>query len=293
MIVTSIGALPPTLQRAIIINCSTKMVTTLALMSALRHVNMPILLIDCESTDGSWAWFNALATRFSFDLLQLPLKPHGVTLDRIFNESRDERLLLIDSDLEILSSDVVVRIDEAIKTNSAYGAGFLHVGGDMAANGQTAIGVGRYIDRMWIPFTLLKVAEIKRVLSRGATFMHSRHYLEFPWHHGLSKLLYLRHRLPLLGKISLELFAAARQRIHGESFLFREYDTGALVHEMLTKDSSQFIDLGEPYFSQALRHYHGVTRATLVEGKANATAPNAIADEVATRLLKEYAITVG
>ena len=106
MIVSRLVDLPAQPARAIIINCSTKVVSTLALMSVLRHANMPVLLIDCASRDGSWAWFSALAKQHTFDLLAMPLRPHGKTLDRIFCESRDENLLLVDSDLEILQADI-------------------------------------------------------------------------------------------------------------------------------------------------------------------------------------------
>lgn len=292
MIVSSLGSLPGAPARAIIINCSTRVVTTLALMSALRYTNMPVLLIDCESSDGSWQWFEALAQQHSFDLLRMPLKPHGKTLDRIFLESRDDALLLIDSDLEILQPDVIPALHHATLDSSTYGAGLLHAGGDLNANPKPNVSEGRYMDRMWIPFCLLKVAKIRSAIAQGSTFMHSRDYLEFPWNRFVSKLLYARHRLALLDRISLEIFADARLRIHGESSLFREYDTGARLHATLMSRGNIFANLGDLLFSQAVRHYHGVTRATLVKDQENATAPDAIGDEVAARLVSEYAIAV-
>ena len=44
---------------AVIINCSTREQTTLALVSALRHARLPVTVIDCESTDGSYPFFAA------------------------------------------------------------------------------------------------------------------------------------------------------------------------------------------------------------------------------------------
>lgn len=293
MMVTHLGQLPAIAARAIIINCRTRAVTTLALMSALRHANMPVLLIDCESTDGSWPWFAALAEKHGFDMLRLPLQPHGKTLDGIFRASRDDALLLVDSDLEILREDVVPAMRQALQAPNVYGAGFLHQGGDMSVHADIKANVGRYMDRMWIPLCLLKVAASRLAIEKGGTFMHSRDYLEFPWHMGLAKLLYARHRLPWLKNISLEAFADSRERIHGERFLFREYDTGARLHQAMVKVGLDFTDLGEPYLSQSLRHYHGVTRATLIADQQNATTPGAIADEVAARLLAEYAIALG
>ncbi|MEI6737449.1 MAG: glycosyltransferase [Pseudomonadota bacterium] len=293
MIVSRLGDLPPAPARAIIINCSTRVVTTLALMSALKYANMPVLLIDCQSTDGSWSWFEALAQQHPFDLLRLPLKPHGKTLDRLFRESHDDALLLIDSDLEILQPDVIEAMRQAMRDLATYGAGFLHVGGAIHANLQPMVNEGRYMDRMWIPFCLLNVAKIRAVIAEGSTFMHSRDYLEFPWNKLVSRLLYARQHLPLFKRLSLEVFADARERIHGERFLFREYDTGARLHAAMLKQGGVFADLGDLLFSQSVRHYHGVTRATLVKDQENATAPDSIAAEVATRLVSEYAIRVG
>ena len=105
-------------------------------------------------------------------------------------------------------------------------------------------------------------------------------------------MLYARHRIPFLRGVSIEGFADARQRIHGERAAFREYDTGARVHESLVGRGLALAHLGEPYWSQSVRHYHGVTRATLSAGQGNATAPGTILAEVAERLLAGYGMVV-
>jgi len=182
-------ALPPVRERAIIINCSTKLVTTLALMSALRYAGMPILLIDCESTDGSQDWFRGLAEQHEFDLAFAPLRPHGETLDVIFAASLDESVLLIDSDLEILQDNLLPKLRVEMSATDCYGAGFLHRTEVMLKSGHTLTNPGRYMERMWIPLCFLKTAAIRDALKAGATFMHSRDYLEFPWNKSVSKLL--------------------------------------------------------------------------------------------------------
>lgn len=266
-------------------------VSTLALMSALRHAGMPVVLIDCESTDGSLAWFKALQAHHDFTLLQAPLRPHGEALDAIFRASRDESLLLIDSDLEIQKDDLMPALHAAMSTPGTYGAGFLH--SDRALTLGAATGEkGRYADRMWIPLAFLKVAPVQAALAAGATFMHSRDYLEFPWSTSVARILYQRHRVPLLKHISLAGLADIRERRHGERAAFREYDTGARVHEALLAGGHTLADLGEPYLSQSLTHYHGVTRATLTEGKENATAPSAIRAEVVKRLGQVYGVVL-
>src|SRR5687768_15725113 len=103
MVVHSLLDLPRVENRAIIINVGTKWVTTLALLSALRYARMPVLVIDCESKDGSAEHFKALMQNHSFDLLSAPLKPHGHTLDWLFINIQSENVLLLDSDAEILN----------------------------------------------------------------------------------------------------------------------------------------------------------------------------------------------
>jgi glycosyltransferase involved in cell wall biosynthesis len=280
-------------ERAVIINCSTKAVSTLALLAALRYAGMPVLLIDCESTDGSESWFRALAGRHEFDVIQAPLKPHGQTLDEIFVALRDEALLLIDSDLEILRDDLMPLLRAAMTEPEHYGAGFLHADRSLTLGPAEATARGRYADRMWIPLSFLKVAPIREAIAAGSTFMHSRDYLEFPWNRTLAKWIYARHRIPLIRRISLESLAGARERIHGERAAFREYDTGGRIHESLTARGKSLAHIGEPYWSQSVRHYHGVTRATLTADKANATAPSSIQAEVSQRLAQAYGIVVG
>lgn len=292
MIVDSLAAIAPVPARAVIINCSTKLVSTLALLSALRFANIPVLLIDCESTDGSWVWFSQLMQSYRFDMLSMPLRPHGKTLDILFLQTGDQSLLLLDSDLEIRDAIVMEKVSQAMLTPNAYGAGFMHYGGDMSSHGHTKVDAGRYMDRMWIPFSFLKTNDVRDAIRAGATFMHSRHYLEFPWSRYISKLLYVRHRLPWLRDISINRFRAARQRIHGEQYTFREYDTGAHIHEALARAGKHLVHLGEPYHSQSVHHYHGVTRATLTVGQSNATAPSTIADEVEHRLRTQYNICI-
>src|SRR4051812_31166665 len=96
-VIFKISQLCPVPQRAIIINHNTKSITLLALMSALRYANVPVLLIDCASTDGSFEFFKSIMNKYDFDLMQARLKKHGHTLDQIFSSAKDEKILLVDS----------------------------------------------------------------------------------------------------------------------------------------------------------------------------------------------------
>jgi len=69
MVRTSIRELEPAIERCVIINVSTKVFTTLALMGALKYARMPVLVVDCESTDGSYEHFQDLLHKYEFDLV--------------------------------------------------------------------------------------------------------------------------------------------------------------------------------------------------------------------------------
>lgn len=291
MIVSNVTELAHTPVRAVIINCNTRWVTTLALLSALRYAGVPVLLIDCESTDGSWDWFSELSQKYPFDLTKAPLRPHGMTLDNLFRQILADQVLLIDSDLEILSPNITADTLRAASSAGIYGAGFLHAGEWIRGGHVPASAHGFYMERMWIPFTCLNVEPVRAALVAGSTFMHSRDYLEFPGSLLVSKALYARHRLPIFQ--NLELRFLHRLRRHGAELspAFREYDTGARLHEYFRQSMSlAFSDLGMDVCSASVKHYHGVTRATLSPGRHNATPPNLIWHEVMQRLHDEYGI---
>ena len=90
---------------AVIINVETKYVSSLALLSAVRHINLPVLLIDCESQDGSFNWFCSLQRKHPFRLITAPRRPHGAVLDWIFQ---------------------TVEADGIIRETLAAGASFMH-----------------------------------------------------------------------------------------------------------------------------------------------------------------------
>src|SRR5690349_6456247 len=99
MLINDFNQLPPAAEAAVIINVSTKFVTTLALLSTLRYVQIPTIVLDCESRDGSYDWFKDLLRRHDFHLIPAELRPHGQTLDWVFKNIQAERVLLVDSDV--------------------------------------------------------------------------------------------------------------------------------------------------------------------------------------------------
>jgi hypothetical protein len=103
---------------AIIINVQTRLLSTLALLSTLRYAGMPLILLDCESQDGSVQWFNDLQRHYDFHLVRAPLRPHGEALDWIFSAVAADHVLLVDSDVEVLSSDMLNRMRQLLDENT-------------------------------------------------------------------------------------------------------------------------------------------------------------------------------
>jgi len=297
MIVSNLSELAHVPVRAVIINCNTRWVTTLALLSALRHAGVPVLLMDCESTDGSWGWFIELSQRHAFDLIKAPLHPHGHTLDNLFRHIPADQVLLIDSDLEILSPVISADIIQAAAADRCYGAGFLHAGEWIRGGRLPSSANGFYMERMWVPFACLNAAPVRAALESGSTFMHSRDYLELRGSLLLSKALYARHRLPVVKHLKLKSLQRFRQQATvpgnapnlGLGPAFHEYDTGARLHEyFLHSMGLKFTNFGMDVCSSSVKHYHGITRATLSPGRDNATPPDSILKEVMQRLHNAY-----
>jgi 3-dehydroquinate dehydratase len=63
----TLSSLKATDEQAVIINVGTKAVTTLALLRALKYARMPVIVIDCESTDGSLEHFSEMMKAYDFD----------------------------------------------------------------------------------------------------------------------------------------------------------------------------------------------------------------------------------
>lgn len=309
-VVGSLSELPPTEELAVIINCGTKWVTTLALAAATAHARAPILLIDCASRDGSREHFAALARRrgIAFDWLEWPLRVHGVALDQLFAEVRAQRVLLVDSDLEILTGDVIARMRAALAaTPNAYGAGFLHAAEWMGPAHALHERAGFYAERMWIPCVMLRAADMRRAREAGCSFAARSTFHDFAGFPRLSRLAAQRYKLPILRKHALW-----RPRPHPDAALgaegqygpaFVAFDTGADVHAWQKSAGRHLATLPGELWGD-LRHYHGVTRAAAAGRLVRATLrilqdrkgqifteSQDVAGEVRHRLATIYGIT--
>ena len=174
MLIDNLSQLASASQRAVIINVGTKLVSTLALLSALRYSRMPVLLIDCEAKDGSFNHFDALMHRYDFDLMKAPLCSHGKTLDFLFERVQADKLLLIDSDLEIHSGKVIEFCTEYIDEPTVFGSGFTDGPAWLMDPVFEPDGLrgALFSERPWMPLTLLKTGPVKEALQRGKSFAH-------------------------------------------------------------------------------------------------------------------------
>lgn len=264
--------LPEVDERIVILNCGTRWVTTLALMSALKVARSPVLLIDCESRDESREHFIRLANRYKldFDWLDWPLRRHPAALDRLFRSIRAETVLLVDSDLEIVDSHVIDAMRDALRSRrECYGAGFAHGPHWMGEDHGMHSHAGIYAERMWIPCVLLRTRDIEDALGEGRSFADRRTFHDVNGFPLLSRMAAWRFKLPLLRRwpihraprdVILDHFPS-QPSAYGPSFVY--YDTGADLHAWLKSREKSLAALPGDLW-RGLHHYHGVTRATLV-----------------------------
>lgn len=251
-ILNSIRDLPQCDRLSVIINCGTRWVTTLALVSALKSCGAPLLLIDCESQDGSFEHFRHLSARFGFEFhwLEWPLKTHGTTLDALFLTAPASEILLIDSDVEVPDTRLLNAFRESLGNDAgAYGAGFVH--GPDALDGRHGLppGVADYAERMWIPLVLLRVEPIRRAMSHRQSFRAVKKFSEVTWSSAISWIVGQRFWLPVLRRIPPSSVPA-----------FTQYDTGARIHAYLVSNGYRFAKVESSLWTSVL-HFHGVTRA--------------------------------
>jgi hypothetical protein len=291
--------LPETPETAIIINVGTKHVATLALLSTLRYARIPTVLIDCPSRDGSNAWFETLLRKYDFHLMSAELRQHGETLDWIFSRVRAERVLLVDSDAELLNDEMISRMREMIHASTqVYGSGYLHPGHWLEFHYWTdlpiARGIGYYKSRPWIPFTLLRVNAVRSALQEGRSFMHRLVLNDVPKVPPLSRLLWARFRFEFFRTHPLRLLNPARKSYEGERPSYVSYDTGAEIHEYLTQQKHlTFQGVSADSVPWSVTHFSGITRGALHNGATDDAFKLSDAHPIVVQRLRDlYGITV-
>jgi len=254
-VLKSIDDIPFVDRLAIIINCGTRLVTTLALVSAIRSGASPVLVVNCESQDGSFDHFGRLAERFSlqFYWLEWPLKSHGRTLDALFLTTPAREILLVDSDVEVPGTESLEAFSRALSLQeNSYGAGLIHGPAQMGLKHGVPPTAGFYAERMWIPLVLLRGEPIRAAILRGESFQAFKEFHEVSWSKTLSRVLGMRFWIPGLRRL--------RPLAHPA---FTQLDTGASLHRSLLQHGFRFAEVGNAESCNVL-HFHGVTRALRV-----------------------------
>ena len=293
MLIESLSQLGDHKERALIINVGTRRVSTLALLSALRYSGMPVLMIDCKApvNDGSFEHFCSLMDRFEFDLMQAPLRRHSAALDIIFKEVPAQRVLLVDSDVEILNADYFPLMRQFLDREGVFGSGFVE--GPNWMRWQTGVLKHAYFEeRMWIPLTLLKTAAVREAVEKGYSFAERLEYNDFAVSRQLSRILAkLRYKLPWLAARQLSWLDALKESHHGVKPWLIWYDTGAQLFRHLKYEAEgQFIGLPAECYRAYARHFSGVTNNLLHPGRDLGQPLSEIEDYVTSKLRDEYQI---
>jgi hypothetical protein len=293
MLLKSLTDLPAAPERAVIINVGTKWVSTLALLSALRHADMPVLVIDCEYGDGSIEHFRGLMETHTFDLLSAPLKKHGLTLDWLFRNTKDEKILLIDSDVEILGPEIIRLAKNLIEAQPedqevVFGSGFTH--GPSWLHDHP--GIGYYQERMWIPLTFLRAQHVREALQKGFSFAERLIPNDVSFWPLLSRILGLRFRLGFSRGWKLSWLNPLKRSYYGQKPSYVFCDTGADVFQHLKYDRGlRFSGIPGELHRRFVTHFHGITRQTLDARETN-SLQNGGMRQVLERLDKAYGIKI-
>jgi len=306
--VAALRDLEPQRCRTVVINVHTELVATRAVLSAVEVAKEPLLLVNCDPTADSTDHFSRLAASYGFDVIEAPLRLHGECLDWLFTELHDERLLLLDSDAEVRDAAFVTWMHEMLDHEQVFGAGFTQGPHEVPDHWFRPAGTVVYMERPWVPCTMLKVADAKEALAAGRSFRPRYEPNDFGTGRRLSKFVAARWGLPWGGHSKkfnrlpgwlrarartwpLDRFVALRSRYY---FVLRPsmvmYDTAADVYEHLRYGRGRlYAGLPVELAGSEVHHYSGMSRYVLDGEIVDDTSPEAVRAEVTARLLGRYA----
>jgi hypothetical protein len=261
-LISSLDELPEIDTIGIVIGIDTRIFTTLAVVSAARHLGIPLLIIDGYSNDRSYETLRELDLPVESWLIRMERRIHGIFIDKLMRELKAARVLLIDSDLEVRDAGafaaMVRALDTAAQTNNpTYGAGCSHGDHDMANDGMPHVWFPR---RPWIPFTLFDRARAIQLIDTPSTFEAKRIGNEFPiqW---IANLLLKRGHFQFSKGWQWNVLAPLRGVRRGARAAFYIYDTGALVFEAAETRHWSFADIGWDTMNASVVHHEGATRS--------------------------------
>ncbi len=168
----SLSDIPYSSERAVIVNVHTLLCTTLAIVSTRRYMDMPLLVVDCPlHGESDAAALRRLQMDYDFDLICLPLRQHGDTLDDLFLHIQSDWLYLVDSDIEVLNGEALhimrtMRDTNLIDRERIFGVGMKQVSG----YGLPPMEHTYHAERMWIPYCCLNVVLVRQAIEYGGSF---------------------------------------------------------------------------------------------------------------------------
>jgi hypothetical protein len=272
---------------AVILNLETPVVSTLALLSTLRYASMPVLMVDCGSTDGSFEYFDNLRRRVDFHLDRAPRLPHGKALDRLLPRLEADHILLVDSDAEILGGRIIEFFRDFIDEESVFGCGFLNGPGWLRGPEFDRMGLegAWYFERPWMPLVMFKRSAILEALGDGHSFAAFSVDNEYSVFSGLAKL---RARAGAVRTLSPRGPRALRRAVQGAQPKRVYYDTGARLFEYLRYERHGFFaGLPEPCHDRYVRHFFGVTRRVVNASDQHGGDPVPEVEKTVRRRLQE------
>lgn len=227
---------------------------------------MPLLLIDCDPTPETRAYYDALSAFIPFDILDWPTRQHGKALDQLFLETRDEVLLLVDSDAEIRSGEYITdRRWFMDNYEGVFAAGFSQGPSWMSTSDGTDAEGAIYQERPWMPCVMFRVSHVRAAIEQGISFMH--------------------RQVDADRSIPTDFGEQVTPRRVTLTFC----DTGADIFQFCRYQMSKmFAGIPVQFNEGEVAHYHGVTRAIVTGQQANAADLDKVADEVSGRLAEEY-----
>lgn len=247
--------------RVVIINVDTVTYTALAAASARQTMPFDITLIDCSRAEAQAQATANLAAQLDLDYRRWPLKTHGQTLDRLFGNTEADRLILLDSDAEILDGRPMLHALQADPGGHEYGIAWEQ---PTARATEAGSPISLYMARPWIPFCAFTVHQVRELITDGASFEARRVDNDLLWLPArLRRLISLRRHVPILRTLDLDRFQSHQQTIDGETTPYFEFDTGAALHRTARARGLSLRRLSWDIHEATVFHVHGGTRSKL------------------------------
>lgn len=302
----SLEDLAPCPARALVINVHTDLLAARALLSAVQLADMPVLLVNCDPTSQDARRFDELGERYGFDVLESPIARHGDLLDRLFAESGDECLLLLDSDAELRDAGFVRWMVESLGDHRVFGAGYLEGPFWAPPEWWAPVRSLLYMQRPWVPCAMLRVPAARRALAAGCHFSEQILANEVWFSRRASNFLAARFpapwgrhsrafaRLPALVRAGapewrLDFLRPLHRAVHGVRPKIVVYDTAAKVYEHLRYvEGLPFAGLDLELNDGKVHHYGGVTRSAMYGPMPIDTLAADVEAEVRDHLLDRY-----